>query len=406
LEFDMSRVLVVGAGPGGATLAYLLARRGIDVVLFERQRDFAREFRGEVLFPSGLEPFRQMGLWNELNAVPHVELGAVELYVNGAKLVRAAFDAVTFGELAPRWTSQPALLEMLIEQTQRFPNFRFERGTAVRGLIMDNGRVVGVTLSHGSEERGDLVVGADGRTSIVRRRSEVEVREDATPMDIVWCKLPLPDYLRSDPHIRGYVGNGHLLISAPVYDGRLQMAWIIAKGSYGELRERGMPACLDEMAAHVSPDLAAHLRRHREDAVQPFLLSTVSDRVRRWSRPGMLLIGDAAHTMSPVGAQGLNIAIRDAIVGANHLIPTFEADGSPPAVDAACRRIERERLREVAQIQRLQALPPRIILRDSWWSRLALSAAARLLGSDIARARGGVAFRRFAFGVTEVELSV
>jgi 2-polyprenyl-6-methoxyphenol hydroxylase-like FAD-dependent oxidoreductase len=402
----MSRVLVVGAGPGGAVLAYLLARRGIDVVLFERQRDFAREFRGEVLFPGGIEPFEQMDLWEELDAVPHVTLGALELYVNGIKRARAEFDAERFGKFAPRWTSQPALLEMLVREAQRFSSFRFERGTSVRGLIEEKGRIVGVELSRDRTERGDFVVGADGRASIVRRRSGMSVERDPTPMDIVWCKLPMPAYLESDPHVRGYVGRGHLLISAPVYDGRLQMAWIISKGSFGELRERGMPACLDEMAAHVSPDLAAHLRKHREDAIQPFLLSTVSDRVRQWARPGMLLIGDAAHTMSPVGAQGLNIAIRDAIVTANHLVPALEAGASPQLLDAAARGVERERLPEVSTIQRMQALPPRVLLHDAWWSRLLLAIVPPLLRSDIARARGGVAFRRFAFGVSEVKLAV
>jgi len=402
----MSRAVIVGAGPGGATLAFLLARRGIEVVLFERQSDFAREFRGEVLLPGGLEPFKQMGLWDELNAVPHVTLDAVALYVNGQLRTRAAFDPATFGDMQPRWTSQPALLEMLVEQSRRFASFKFERGTSVRGLVEENGRVVGVEVAGGREIRGDLIVGADGRTSIVRRRSGLAVERDPTPMDIVWCKLPMPADLAADPHLRAYVGGGHLLIAAPTYDGYLQMAWIIAKGSYGEIRERGMPDCLDQMAAHVSPDFAEHLRRHRGKSVQPFLLSTVSDRVKEWSRPGMLLIGDAAHTMSPVGAQGLNIAIRDAIVAANHLVAAFESGAWPAAIDEASRRVEQERLPEVAQIQRLQALPPPVVLRDTWWSRLVLALVPTLLGSDIARARRGIVFRRIAFGVTDVTLTV
>src|SRR4029450_11071606 len=140
----MSGIVIVGAGPGGATLAFLLARRGIDVTLFERHTDFAREFRGEVLLPGGLEPFKQMNLWHELDAVPHVTMKAVALYVNGTRRVRASFDPATFGDLAPRWPSQPALLEMLIGECRRFPSFRFERGTAVRDLIRDGERVVGV----------------------------------------------------------------------------------------------------------------------------------------------------------------------------------------------------------------------------------------------------------------------
>lgn len=402
----MSRVIIVGAGPGGATLAYLLASRGVEVALFERQTDFAREFRGEALLPGGLEPFEQMGLWERLETVPHVTLRAVALYLNGRHRARADFAAEVFGKFAPRWVSQAALLEMLIAEAGRHSAFRFERGASVRGLVTENGRVVGVRLSDNREVRGALVVGADGRSSIVRRRANLAATRDPIPMDIVWCKLPAPDFLASDPHIRAYLGRGHLLIAAPIYDGKMQIAWIISKGSFGEIRQRGMSECLTAMADHVSADLALHLSRYRDKAVQPFLLSTVSDRVGEWTRPGLLLIGDAAHTMSPVGAQGLNIAIRDAIVAANHLVPALRSPLTPERLDAATASIEHERLPEVAAIQRLQAAPPKVLLRDTWWSRMLLAVAPALLGSAIGRGRRGLLFRQFAFGVTDVRLIV
>lgn len=401
-----SEVIIVGAGPGGATLAYLLARRGIHVVLLERQTDFAREFRGEVLMPGGLEPFRQMELWDALNQVPHVTLRAVALYLNGKLSARGELEESVFGELRPRWTSQPELLEMLVARSTQFPGFRFERGVSVRDLIEEGGRTAGVLTSDSREIRASLVIGADGRTSIVRRRSELEVDADPIPMDVVWCKLPLAPCFENDPHMRAYIGGGHLLITAPEPSGHMQIAWIIAKGSYGEIREGGMPMHLERMAAHVSPDLAAHFRRHRNDAIHPFFLSTVSDRVASWSRPGMLLIGDAAHTMSPVGAQGLNIAIRDAVVAANHLVPAFEDGGMPERLDEAATRIEDERVPEVAYIQRLQARPPRIILSNAWWSRILLKAAPLLLGLRGGRARAGLLSSAFAFGVSDVRLEV
>jgi len=403
-------VIVVGAGPAGALLAFLLARRAVSVTLLERTRDFAREFRGEALMPSGLEALDQTGLWAEVDAVPHVLLRAVAIYVNGVCRLRQQLPVEDFGRHRPRWMSQPELLEMLVAQAARFPGFRLERGASVRGLCEAEGRVRGVRVlgADGSESSldADLIVGTDGRSSTVRRRAGLPDRTDRVPMDVVWCRLPRPDFLVEDEHFRFYVGNGHLLLAAPVPGGLLQIGWLIAKGAYGDLRRRGIAEWLDEMTAHVSPDLADHLRRNRDRASLPFLLSTVSDRALAWSRPGVLVLGDAAHTMSPVGAQGINLALRDAVEAANELVPALESGADPAALDAACRRVETLRLPEVRVIQRLQALPPRILFSSAPWARFALHLLPRLLGSDLARARGGTIFRRFAFGVTEVRLRV
>jgi 2-polyprenyl-6-methoxyphenol hydroxylase-like FAD-dependent oxidoreductase len=405
----MARVVVVGAGPAGAALAWLLARRGVEVALLERHADFAREFRGEVLLPGGLDALEQMGALDGLEAVEHVTLAAFELYVHRRRRLRVAFEPATFGRLAPRWVSQPQLLEMLVARASAFPGFRLERGATARALVEEGGRVVGVrALAEGGERelRGDLVVGADGRSSMVRRRAGLPERSDPTPMDVVWCKLPRPADAPPGEALRAYVGGGHLLLAAPIYGDKLQLAWIIRKGSFGELRERGMEACLEEMARHVSPDLALHLRRHRRDAVEPFLLSTVSDRALAWTRPGLLVIGDAAHTMSPVGAQGLNVALRDAIVAANHLVPALLSGAGPGALDAAARAVEAERVPEIAELQRLQALPPRVLFSDAWWARLALSVLPALARPFAARRRAPPFLRRFAFGVTQVRLAV
>ncbi|MEN8183038.1 MAG: FAD-dependent monooxygenase [Myxococcota bacterium] len=400
-------MIVVGAGPAGAALSYLLARRGLRVTLLERHTDFSREFRGEALLPGGLEVLEQMGLWEAFEDVPHVSLEGVELYLAGHRRTTVSFGPATFGKLSPRWTSQPALLEMLCAQAAHYPGYHLERGATARGLVHEGGRCVGVrvlTEAGERELRGDLVVGADGRSSMVRKRSGLVAELDPTPMDVVWCKLPLPE-AASARTLRAYLGRGHLLIAVPVYDGRLQVAWIIPKGSFAEVRDRGMPACLEEMARHVSPDLAEHLRRHRNHAVEPFLLFTVSDRVREWTRPGLLLLGDAAHTMSPVGGQGINIALRDAVVAANHLVPVLEAKGSADAIDAASRRVQEERVPEVARIQALQARAPRVIFNDAWWAQTALRLLVPLAG-PASRIGGSRVLGSIAFGVTRVELQV
>ena len=407
----MGSAVIVGAGPGGAVLAYLLARRGVETTLVERQDDFAREFRGEVLLPSGLEPFEQMGLWSALQTVPQVDLLGGELFVLGRLVLQLSFDEELFGSFSPRWLSQPGLLEMLIAEAGKHPSFRFVRGAAANALLEEGGRYTGVRIRSdaGEEEvRADLVVGADGRTSIVRRRAGLTVHRDRTPMDIVWYKLPIPPWMVDPPRLRAYAGGGHLLIAAPSYDGRLQIGWVIAKGSFGEIRKRGMPECLDAMADHVSPDFADHLRRHRDDAILPFLLSTVSDCVDEWTRPGLLVIGDAAHTMSPVGAQGLNVAIRDAVVAANHLVPVLAADADAAAVDRAAREVEAERTHEVRVTQRAQRYPPYLLFRKGWANRAFFATVRRLAGngSKSPNLRASRGFRRFGSGVDEVRLEV
>jgi 2-polyprenyl-6-methoxyphenol hydroxylase-like FAD-dependent oxidoreductase len=401
----VASVLIAGAGPAGATLAYLLARRGIEVVLLERQRDFEREFRGEVLMPSAFDGFAQMGLAGEVSAIPQVVLRGARVFLRGRELFTVDLDA---GELGGRaaWISQPRLLELLVAQAARFPSFRFEPGAALRELIREDGRVVGARM-HGAtgerELRADLVVGADGRASIVRRELGVAVRRDKSAMDVVWCKVPLPDWLVGEARLRGYLGRGHFAIVGPTPDGSLQLGWVIGKGRFGELRARGIDDWVDALAGHVDPELAAHLRAQRAAISRPFLLDVVADRVEPWCAAGALLIGDAAHTMSPVGAQGLNIAIRDALVAANELVPALEAGADPRALDAAAARVEAERLPEVRQIQFLQSLPPRVALRDAWWAPWLIRLAPRLLVGR--RARGPVV-RRFARGVTKVTLRV
>lgn len=402
--------IVVGAGPAGAGLAYLLAQRGIEVTLLERQLDFAREFRGEVLMPSGIEALGEMGLGSLLTSLPRAEPRSLEIYVNRRLSLTLRMDAGPaadfLGRRQPLAVSQPALLEAIVREAERSGSFRCLRGATVRELLSENGRVLGVRAHTAEGERllrADLVVGADGRASAVRRRGGFAIREQAPPMDIVWFKVPALEGFRG---ARGYLGRGHLLIAYHTWDDRVQIAWAILKGAFGELRRRGIAEWVEEMAAHVTPDLADHLRAHRDALVHPFLLDALSERATRWSAPGVLLLGDAAHTMSPVGGQGLNVALRDAIVAANHLVPALRGGAAPDSLDAAARAVEAERLPEIAAIQRLQALPPRVVFSRAWWGepvRRAIGLALRAgVGGRIALPQA----RLFLFGAGPVRLRV
>jgi 2-polyprenyl-6-methoxyphenol hydroxylase-like FAD-dependent oxidoreductase len=403
----LAHVLIVGAGPAGASLAHLLAHRGVQVTLLERQRDFAREFRGEFLMPSGIDALEQMGLGESLAAVPSYTLERGAFYLNGRLIFSVEIDAASQGERPPRAVSQPGLLEMLVAEAAKSPQFRLERGASVKELWVEGGRVVGVrarTEDALQDLRADLVVGADGRGSAVRRRGGLAARNLGTPMDVVWCKLPCPE---DWPGVRAYAGRGHLLIGYHTWDDSLQIGWVILKGTFGDLRGKGIEQWVEEMAKQVSPDFAAHLRAHAEAAQHPFLLSALSDCVERWSAPGLLVIGDAAHTMSPVGGQGINIALRDAIVAANRLVPILsEPELDLARLDAALRAIEEERMREVAVIQRLQAQPPKLVLSRAWWGEPVRRALGALLQRERVRARIADRAAAFTSGSTDVRLTV
>ena len=326
-----ARIVVVGAGPAGATLAYLLASRGLSTTLLERQSDFTREFRGEVLTPSGVHALREMGLGEMLESVPTMRPALFEGFNNRERILSLQFDERLFGEDPPLIVSQPHMLEAIVAAGEEHPGFCFERGATVSALLRRDGRVCGVRARTGAGEvefDADLVIGADGRTSRVRREAGFEVDVDRVAMDVVWCKLPLPQSFRAVSQVHFYLGKAHLLICYRAPDDRLQLAWVILKGTWGELRSRGVESWVEEMANHVASDLASHLRENSHQISQPFLLSTAAERVRSWCQPGVFLIGDAAHTHSPVGAQGINIALRDSIVAANHLVAALRAGGN------------------------------------------------------------------------------
>ena len=402
-------IVIVGAGPAGACLAYLLASRGISVTLLERQKDFSREFRGEALLPSGVEALHQIGLGNVLASIPHNVPQAFELYSNTRLVFREKADAIFTDSYQPTFLSQPAFLKEVIDAARAFPNFQVKLGVTVTGLLKTNDRVAGVTLRGADQEQtlpSTLVIGADGRNSIVRRACNLDARKHGVDIDVVWCKTSPPAFLNDQNLARMYIGRGHLLIAYRAPDGLLQVAWIIKKGTYGELRQRGISEWVEAMAHHVTPDLGVHLRMQRHALKYPFLLSVVSDRVTRWSAPGALVIGDAAHTMSPVGGQGINMALRDAIVTANHLVPLLQQTHVPDRIDTATSAVENERTPELEYIQRLQAMPPRLIMGQAWWAAAFRETVPRLLRFRLVRQRAGSFMRGMSYGHGDVRLQI
>ena len=339
------------------------------------------------------------------DALPHCLFDAIQFYRYAQPLFRL--------ELAgggPRWVSQPATLEMLVERAAACRSFTLVRGARVHDLIRRDNRVVGVRYAQGDDECevvGDYVVATDGRDSTVRKRVSMDFAQIHQGFDVVWCKIPPPAPIRGLGTVQVFLSNGHFMIVFPSYDDRLQIGWIIRKGSFGDLYRRGVPAWIDEMADHVSPELGDHLRRQVEHISHPFLLNVICGNLERWSEPGLLLLGDAAHPMSPVGGQGINLALRDALVAANHLVPLLlGGQPVPGTLDMAAVAVTRERLPEIVRIQRMQQLPARLLFAGGRRASLTLGMARLFIRSGLAPLLFAPVARRLAGGVTTVRLQV
>jgi 2-polyprenyl-6-methoxyphenol hydroxylase-like FAD-dependent oxidoreductase len=357
-------VVIVGAGPAGMALAYLLARRGVGVTVLESHHDFARAFRGEGLQQSGIDAFRQMGLGDRLDRIPQACLETMEIYHGGRLRLRTR--AVNLGRGGARVVSQPALLGMLAEEAGRYPSFRLELGALVRGFLDENGRVAGVradTAAGPREYRADLVVGADGRNAVTRKHANFSLQLLPQAFDLLWARLPFPESFTDRTTALFDTSRGLMMIAFPTADGQLQVGFAVPKGTVPELRARGMEAWVEERLGRLPAGLAAHFRAHKEKLTRATLLDVVCGRLSNWTAPGLLLLGDAAHPMSPVGGQGVNLALRDALVAANHLCPVLVAGGDATAIDAAARRVQDERLPEIIAAQQMQQGQARLFVK-------------------------------------------
>jgi 2-polyprenyl-6-methoxyphenol hydroxylase-like FAD-dependent oxidoreductase len=366
----MPNALVVGAGPAGALLSYMLARRGVPVTLLERQTDFSREFRGEILMPSGIAAIREAGLRQALDALPNLAIGKVELFRGERQVITIPIEGL---DPPPRVAPQPAMLEMIVAEAAKFPGFKLERGVTVRDLIYEKDRVMGVhadTHEGPREFHGDFVIACDGRASVIRKRAALPEDRIMQGFDVVWGHLP--GHFPDGSTARAYIGSGHLLIMYPSPEGHTQIGWVIDKGTFGDIKRMG-DSWIDELAPHVSPDLRKFLTANKSGLSRPFLLDVICDRLREWTAPGLLLIGDAAHPMSPVGGQGINVALRDAVVAANHLGRALAMRSDAATLDFAARNIQAERWPEITTIQDMQQIAPRFVASNSLLSRVVTS---------------------------------
>jgi 2-polyprenyl-6-methoxyphenol hydroxylase-like FAD-dependent oxidoreductase len=330
---------VVGGGPAGMVLGYLLARCGIAVSVLEKHGDFFRDFRGDTVHPSTLDVLGELGILDGALRLPHQRVYTAGGVYGDFTFTGPDFRHVPahskFVALMPQWD----FLNFLSEQARGFPSFRLHMHHEVCDLLWDGERATGVMARTPDGAtvriRAGLVVGCDGRHSVIRRAAGLDLREYGVPIDVLWFRIGRRP---GDPdQVLGTINYGKALILINRND-YFQAGLIVRKGSFDEIRRRGIDAFRADVQ-QLAPYLGDRVGELR-DWEQVKLLTVQVNRLRRWYRPGLLCIGDAAHAMSPAGGVGINLAVQDAVAAAKFLT---DSPRYPFGDDAVLEAIQRRR---------------------------------------------------------------
>jgi 2-polyprenyl-6-methoxyphenol hydroxylase-like FAD-dependent oxidoreductase len=345
------RCCIVGGGPAGMMLGYLLGRAGIDVVVLEKHADFFRDFRGDTVHPSTLQVMDELGLIDGFLKLPHQQLQKLDGMFGGTQVRIADLSRVAtkypFIAFMPQWD----FLNFLRESGNRFPSLKVMMNAEATDLIHRGEEIAGVRAKTPEGEidiQADLTIACDGRHSIVRERAGLAIEEIGAPMDVLWFRAGRRP--EETENVFARVESGKMMITFDRGD-YWQCAYVIAKGQFDVVKARGLQVLLDDVA-RMAPILKSGLADVKNwDDVK--LLTVAINRLKRWTRPGLLCIGDAAHAMSPIGGVGVNLAVQDAVATAN-LLAARLASGCPSEDELDAVRKRREF--PVRMTQRMQVI--------------------------------------------------
>ncbi len=350
---------IIGGGPAGIMLGYLLARQGVPVIVLEKHNDFFRDFRGDTIHPSTLELLHELGLLDKFLQLPHARLAQLSGYIGTHTFTMADLSHLPtrakFVAIMPQWD----FLNFLASEASRFPSFTLRMGWEATGLIQQpDGTIAGVranTPDGPVEIPATLTVGCDGRHAISREAAHLPLVDYGVPIDVLWFRLARQP---NDPENGlGYVNYGRLVVLINRVD-YFQVGYIIAKGTFPQIQQQGLEA-FRQSIERIVPFLAG--RTAEVDSWDKVKLLTVQvNRLRDWCTPGLLCIGDAAHAMSPVGGIGVNIALQDAVAAANILAESLSS-GTVTVHDL--ERVQHYREGAVRKTQRVQVFAHRMLNR-------------------------------------------